>query len=253
MQSRLGVLIAMLCCGLCSFARTEDRRDAIVVLSNHRQAVWAQLQLRDLRARENNLDTVCLLQGDLRLIDKSAFEQLCTQIFPAAPLTGYGVRWQKLRVFIESEFRKYKIMAFVANNAEIQNKTLFFDTVRSFNGTFGLNGNVCGMSTKGRYREFRRQFWGMLLPEFEPSVDDQQNVCYDNKFFIVDVSKMQSMGISRSSVNSMMMKYPQEVFTRQESGFLQLLFWNNTSQVHVDTAIKYRRGCVLDDNDQCSW
>lgn len=250
---RLLCLLVAVSVGLRAVDCGENKSDAIAVVSNHRQAVWSQLLLRDLRAQEHGLQVVCLLQGDLRKIDRSAFEQLCDDIFPAAPLTGYGVAWQKVRIFIEDEFRhKYRNVAFVANNAAIVNKVQFYDAIGSFNGTLGMHAQVCGMSTKGRYREFKRQFWGMLLPIYEPSEADDRNICYQNKMFIVNLNKVGRMGLSRASVNAMMIKYPEQVFTRREWGFIQLLFWNNMTSVDVDTTFKYRN-CVLDDNEQCSW
>lgn len=248
------VLMVFMYCAIVQVVSGAEKRDAIVVVSNHRQAVWSQMLLRDLHVQENGLDTVCLLQGDLRQIDRSAFEQLCGEIFPAPRMTGYNVQWQKLRVFVENGFRdKYKRMVYVSNNAVIGNLTDFYATIQSFDETLGLNANVCGMSTQGRYREFRKKYWGVLLPKFEPNKDDANNVCYDNKFFVADVGKMQALGITRSSVNQLLLAYPQEMFTRQESGFIQLLFWENTTKVHVDINLKYVQGCVLDDNDQCSW
>ena len=158
------LLTLLSCYAMFQAAFADQKQDAIVIVSNHRQAVWAQMLLRDLHARDHGMATVCLLQGDLRLVDRSAFEQLCTEIFPASPLTGYNVRWQRLRVFVEQSFRnKYKRMTYVSNNAIVNNKTEFYSAIQSFNGTLGMNANVCGMSTQGRYREFRKKYQSKVM------------------------------------------------------------------------------------------
>mmetsp|Transcript_10994 Transcript_10994/g.12993 ORF Transcript_10994/g.12993 Transcript_10994/m.12993 type:complete len:353 (-) Transcript_10994:41-1099(-) len=243
----------------------EEYGDALVIMTDHKYALWA-IKFLDTLRQFNEVPTSieCILMGEIKRANRDELAKRCDSMMEQqhqdldvympsqlrsynSNITDVSVVWYKLLMLTHPYFRKFRTVRYIDVDHLVHspidwnlwltvNTTTTTTTDKGHAKAAALlgKGEPCNLAG-GRYREFKRIRKNLKLRQLLPLTDrDVNKECLSARMMVfqMDTEFFQSLYPPTrmlSHIENLLEQFPpRDEFRFKEQSFLQIVFWNQT-------------------------
>ena len=199
-------------------------KEVLVMLTSHKYALWTLDCLASLEATAPGTNTACLVVGDLSNDTRERMHKACGRVIYSPEKKGWPTaHWHKLRMLTDPYFRRFERVRYLDSDHYVREAPDWSKWVATPEKPVGM---MClGCSAKnGRLREFTKE-----LPDYKASDADKRGVCCSTRIMVFEMSHLDDVETMTKTVDDLLLLHPPKTYKYWEQGFLQLLFWDDTT------------------------